>query len=107
MINKHIKIQKLCSCKDQSTRRQKNSARTQRTHPTESLLFEHENDGIKFHKNNHKKLDKKFYKTDSRNRKNYERKLKIHLGEDEPETEKLDSFEHLCVKRFWTMEMKD
>jgi len=88
MINKHTNIQILCSCKDQTTRRQKYSARTQRTHPTESLIFEHEKDGVKFHKNNHKKLDKKFYKIDSRNRNNYDRKLKTHLGEDEHKTEK-------------------
>jgi len=88
MINKHTNIQILCSCKDQTTRRQKLSARTQRTHPTESLIFEHANEGIKFRKNNQKKVDKKLYKIDSRNRKNYEIKLKIHLGEDEHEIEK-------------------
>jgi len=88
MITKNTNIQILCSCKDQTTRRQNFSARTQRTHPTEILIFEHENEGIKFPKNNHKKLDTKLYKIDSRNRKKYETKLKIHLGEDEHETEK-------------------
>jgi len=87
MIKQHTNIQILCSCKDQITRRQI-SARTPRTHPIESVIFEHEKERIKFPKNNHKKLDKNCYQIDSRNRKKNERKLKIHLGEDEHETEK-------------------